>query len=417
MQVVESKQHTITNSNISVNALKVLKRLRDSGFRAYLVGGSVRDLLLGGDPKDFDIATDALPEDVRSLFRNSRIIGKRFRINHIRFAGEIIEVATFRANHDKHSHRHNHSDTGMILNDNVYGSFEEDVTRRDFTVNALYYEAEHGDLLDYENGLADIQAKTLRLIGDPETRFREDPVRMLRAIRFAAKLHFIIDDSTAEPIRKLGFLIRDVPTARLFEEVLKLFMSGYAVRSYNLLKDFGMLAWLFPDTDLSLEVARTNRLIVEALASTDQRIQAEKPVTPAFVYAALLWAPLVKEKAALESRGMTPNVALHEASMQLVSKQVLFTGMPRRFSGPMKEIWDLQFKLAKRYGRRAFSLVQHRRFRAAYDFLLLREESGEDLGGLGDWWSEFQFAEDPLRRQMVRQLQPGRRKKKSRDRV
>ncbi|MEX2489667.1 MAG: polynucleotide adenylyltransferase PcnB [Pseudomonadales bacterium] len=410
----------LSYDNISTNALKVVNRLATSGYQAYLVGGCVRDLLLGKVPKDFDVATDAHPEDVRGLFRNSRLIGKRFRIVHVHFGPEIVEVATFRAPHTARSHQSNHSDGGMILSDNVFGTFEEDVFRRDFTMNALYYDPEADAIYDLVEGVKDVEAGQIRLIGNPESRCREDPVRMLRAIRFRARLDFVIEPATAEPIRRLGFLLQDIPAARLFEEVLKLFMTGYGVRAYELMLEYDLLAWMFPDTRRTMESFPTGKLIRAALVSTDNRIAASMPVTPAFIFASFLWYPFVEEKQRLENEGVTNIEAFQIAAETVIARQQLFTSIPRRFTGMMRDIWNLQFRLPVRHGRRAERLVTHKRFRAAYDFLLLREEAGEDLNGLGKWWTEYQECDEEGRRQLVRSLPgPGsqrsrRRKKKER---
>ncbi|MBD3648934.1 MAG: polynucleotide adenylyltransferase PcnB, partial [Pseudomonadales bacterium] len=369
----------LSYDHISVNALKVVSRLADAGYQAYLVGGCVRDLMLEKFPKDFDVATDAHPEEVHALFRNSRMIGKRFRIVHVRFGQEIVEVATFRAQHSASTHEENYSEGGMILSDNVFGSFEEDVYRRDFTMNALYYDPESDSLIDLVGGVADVEARRIRLIGDPENRYREDPVRMLRAIRFRANLGFDFDPATGQPLRQLGFLLQDIPAARLFEEVLKLFMSGYGLRSYELMMEFGLFGWMFPDTRRTMDDFPGDKLVRSALASTDKRIATDLPVTPAFIFAAFLWYPFVEEKQNLEKEGMSASTASHEASGNVIARQQLFTSIPKRFTGMMRDMWNLQFRLPIRHGRRAENLSSNRRFRAAYDFLLLRAESGENL--------------------------------------
>lgn len=410
----------LSYENISTNALKVVNRLATSGYQAYLVGGCVRDLLLDKVPKDFDVATDASPEDVRGLFRNSRLIGKRFRIVHVHFGSEIVEVATFRAPHTARSHEKNHSEGGMILSDNVFGTFEQDVFRRDFTMNALYYDPERDEIYDLVDGVKDVGAGQIRLIGDPESRCREDPVRMLRAIRFRARLDFEIEPATAAPVRRLGFLLQDIPSARLFEEVLKLFMTGYGVRAYELMVEYELLSWIFPDTGRSMASFPTDKLIRAALASTDNRIAANMPVTPAFIFASFLWYPFVEEKQRLENEGITSVEAFQVAAETVIARQQLFTSIPRRFTGMMRDIWNLQYRLPVRHGRRAERLVTHKRFRAAYDFLLLREGAGEDLNELGKWWTEYQECDEEGRRQLVRSPSgPGsqrsrRRKKKER---
>lgn len=402
--------HSIQAEHISINALKVLKRLSSAGFQAFLVGGSVRDLLLGLHPKDFDVATDAHPDEVRALFRNSRHIGKRFKILHIRFGREIIEVATFRAHHDRASHEDNHTDSGMILRDNVYGTFEDDVNRRDFTINALYYQADDQKVHDLTGGITDLEKRVIRLIGDPETRYREDPVRMIRAVRFAAKLNFRIDPDTSEPIRSLSHLLNNVPPARLFEEVLKLFMAGHAERTFVLLKEYQLLEWLFPETVRALSPV-AERLITLALRSTDERIRDNKPVTPAFIFAALLWPQLQVQCKSLQASGHSPLGAFHITYPAIIDHQSSFTSLPRRYATPVKEIWDLQFRLHRRQGRRVRTTFNHKRFRAAYDFLLLREAAGDQSGDLGQWWTEFQEQDDNGKEAMIRKLSHKAKKK------
>jgi poly(A) polymerase len=392
--------HPISRSNISDSALKVMSRLRSQGYEGYLVGGAVRDLMLGNQPKDFDVATDATPEQVHELFRNSRIIGRRFKIVHVRFGREIIEVTTFRGHHDDPEEENNsrqapkhsqHAASGMLLRDNVYGSLEDDAIRRDFTVNALYYCSSDFSVFDYAHGVTDLERRQIRIIGDPEKRYREDPVRMLRAIRFAAKLDFDIEPATAEPIADLAHMLEAIPAARLFDEMLKLFMAGYALRTFTLLREYQLLDHLFPATATALEESSYALPLVEAaMRSTDQRIAEDKPVTPAFILAALLWPPTVQLRHQIEDSGETPMAALQEAAQTIVSEQIHHIAIPRRFTQPMKEIWEFQLRLQKRRGKNVNSLVAQRRFRAAYDFLLLREESGEDLDGLGKFWTELQ---------------------------
>ena len=392
--------HPISRTNISDSALKVMSRLRSQGYQGYLVGGAVRDLMLGNHPKDFDVATDATPEQVHELFRNSRIIGRRFKIVHVRFGREIIEVTTFRGHHDdtepegqrprapKHSQQ---AASGMLLRDNVYGSLEDDAIRRDFTVNALYYCSSDFTVFDYAQGVKDLEKRQIRIIGDPEKRYREDPVRLLRAIRFAAKLDFDIETETAEPIADLAYMLEAIPAARLFDEMLKLFMAGYALRTFTLMREYQLLDHLFPATATALDESPYALPLIEAaMRSTDERIAAEKPVTPAFILAALLWPPTIQLKQQIEDSGEAPLAALQEAAQTIVSEQIHHIAIPRRFTMPMKEIWEFQLRLLKRRGKQVKSQVSHRRFRAAYDFLLLREASGEDLDGLGKFWTELQ---------------------------
>jgi poly(A) polymerase len=405
---------SIEESAISINASKVVSRLQDHGFQAYLVGGCIRDLLLRKSPKDFDIATDAHPEEVRELFRNSRIIGKRFRIVHVRFGREIIEVTTFRGPHAD-EYDENHSDSGMTLNDNVYGTFEEDVFRRDFTMNAIYYEPQEKEIIDLAEGTADIKNQIIRTIGDPEGRLREDPVRMLRAIRFQAKLEFGLESELQRSIKSLGHLIQDVPPARLFEEVLKLFLSGYGTAAFDSMMQNEMYGWLFPDSKRSMENNATEDLVRLALTSTDQRIAKQMPVTPAFIYAAVLWYPFVEEKERLEQEdGVTHVAAAHEAANNVISKQQLFTSIPKRFSGMMRDIWFLQSRLPSRFGQKPDRIMEHKRFRAAYDFLLLREQAGEKTDQLGEWWTEYQEATDERKLAMKQSTGNGRPRKRKR---
>jgi poly(A) polymerase len=399
LNVIPRDKHCISRKNISDSALKVMSRLRNKGYQSYLVGGAVRDLLLGGHPKDFDVATDATPEEVHALFRNSRIIGRRFRIVHVRFGREIIEVTTFRGHHDNDSQEQqsnggNHSRqsaSGRLLRDNVYGTLEEDAVRRDLTVNALYYDSGKFEVFDHVHGLKDLESRTICIIGDPEQRYREDPVRMLRALRFAAKLDFSIERETANAISNCASLLADIPAARLFDEFLKLFLAGYAAATLDMLIEHRLLQYLFPETaDCLRRDATALALVRAAMANTDQRIAQDKPVTPAFILAALLWPVAERQAQHLQQRGDPPMVAMHSAAQQTIADAARHISIPRRFSQPMREIWEFQLRLLRRQGRRAAELVDHRRFRAAYDFLLLREQAGEDTGELGKWWTEFQ---------------------------
>lgn len=401
-------QHTVSRSFISDPAKKVLNRLNNAGYEAYLVGGGVRDILLGGQPKDFDIATNATPEEVHDLFRNSRLIGRRFRIVHVLFGREVIEVTTFRGNaataDDEDDDDRRTSEHGLLLRDNVYGNQEEDALRRDFTINALYYCIRDFTIIDYANGLEDLQNRQIRLIGDPETRYREDPVRMLRAMRFAAKLGFTLEPGTEAPIRDLAPLLDHIPPARLFEEVLKLFSAGHGEATYHLLKQYNLLAPLFPETVRALAEGQPDALIIKALQNTDQRIREGKSVTPYFLYAAMLWPALQSEWQRRQDNGEPVQQALHQAIGKVIGRQVQATSIPKRFSGPMKEIWELQVRLPRRQGKRAYVLLDHPRFRAAYDFLLVREAAGELEAGLGEWWTRFQEVDDRGREQMLSEL-------------
>ncbi|SDM47274.1 poly(A) polymerase [Franzmannia pantelleriensis] len=425
LQIIPRDQHPVSRRQFSEPALKVLYRLHNAGFEAYLVGGCIRDSLLGQTPKDFDVATDATPEQLRDLFRNSRIIGRRFRIVHVRFGREVIEVTTFRGRpgDDHGTQQSQQSEDGLLLRDNVWGNVEEDALRRDFTVNALYYNIADFSIHDWADGIRDIESRTLRLIGDPETRYREDPVRMLRAIRFAAKLDFAIAEATEAPIRELAPLLLQIPPARLFDEVLKLMLAGQALATFRLLREYGLFAMLFPEADESIaELPWAEPLIERALANTDARIQEGRPVTPAFLFAALLWPGVTQRMARLADDGMPPIPALQAASQQAVSRQLQHISIPKRFSLPMRDIWDLQQRLPKRRGKRAFQTREHPRFRAAYDFLLLREEAGELDPGLGAWWTAFQEADEHEQRRLLGKVDadpagtPGPRKRRPRKR-
>ncbi len=409
-QEIPRDQHNVSRSAISEPAKKVLSRLNNAGYEAYLVGGGVRDILLGGKPKDFDIATNATPEEVHELFRNSRLIGRRFRIVHVLFGREVIEVTTFRGNaaeaeeDSEEDDDRRTSEHGLLLRDNVYGNLEEDALRRDFTVNALYYCIRDFTVVDFANGLEDLKNRQMRLIGDPETRYREDPVRMLRAVRFAAKLGFDIEPETEAPIRELAPLLTHIPPARLFEEVLKLFSAGYGEATYDLLSKYNLLAPLFPETVQAINNGQPDELIRKALHNTDARIAQGKSVTPYFLFAAMLWPALQAEWRKRQDDGEPVQPALHQAIAKVIGRQVQATSIPKRFSGPMKEIWELQMRLPRRQGKRAFVTMSHPRFRAAYDFLLVREESGEIEPGLGEWWTEFQELDERGQERMLTQL-------------
>jgi poly(A) polymerase len=421
--IVPRAEHSISRSNISPNALKVLYRLRDAGHAAYLVGGGVRDLLLGHEPKDFDVATDATPEEVRQVFRNCRLIGRRFRLAHVFFGPEIIEVATFRgsavpAGQDGTDDDTLRTENGMILRDNVYGSIAEDALRRDFTVNALYYNIADFSLVDYAGGLADIQAGRLRLIGDDvEARYREDPVRMLRAVRFACKLGFMIDPACEAPLAELAPLMDEVPAARLFEEVLKLFHAGYGLHAFEKLRHYGLFAQLFPATEACLARQEHEFPIIfvsRGLDNTDRRILDGKSVVPPFLFAVLLWEPVRLRYQELLDGGTPWADAIALASHEVASDQQRHVAIPKRFGLPMREIWSLQPRLERRQGRRPMTLLGHPRFRAAYDFLLLRAEAGEVDPELADWWTKFQDANPSERAKLAggaKKRRPRRRRK------
>lgn len=410
-EVLNSSQHSLQRSQFSRYAVNIVERLQNAGYQAYLVGGCVRDMMLNITPKDFDVATSATPEQVRAEFRNARIIGRRFKLVHIHFGREIIEVATFRANHpqddeEEDSNQSSRNESGRILRDNVYGTLEEDAQRRDFTINALYYDPVSERVLDYANGVHDIRNRLIRLIGDPEQRYKEDPVRMLRAVRFAAKLDFGIEKHSAQPIRALAPMLRDIPSARLFEEVLKLFLSGHAAPTFEMLVDLELFEPLFPASSKALEYnpTYTHTLISNALINTDLRIKQNKPVTPAFLFAALLWPALPAKVLRAQERGMPPIAAMQEAAHELIIEQCQRIAIPKRFTLPIREIWDMQERLPRRSGKRADLLLDNSRFRAGYDFLLLRETAGEQTDGLGQWWTDYQECNDSERRDMIRDL-------------
>ncbi|HKQ82828.1 MAG TPA: polynucleotide adenylyltransferase PcnB [Steroidobacteraceae bacterium] len=434
-RIVPRSQHSISRADISPNALKVLYRLKEAGYQSFLVGGAVRDLLLGGKPKDFDVATNAHPQEVRSLFRNCRLIGRRFHLAHVRFGYEIVEVATFRAAHttmdednaiDEAGHRVLDA-RGRILRDNLYGTIEEDIWRRDFTANALYYNIEDFSVWDYCGGFEDCQAGVLRLIGDPATRYREDPVRMLRAMRFAAKLNFRLHEDTATPIRELAWMLDGVPPARLFDEVNKLFLAGSALRAFELLEEYELVEHLLPPLAAALASSQDalRRSIVEhGLRGTDERVATDKSVTPTFLFFVLLWPAILDVYASRPVPAGTEAQELQAACDIVVSRQQSRVAIPRRFTLPMREIAGLQARLARRDGRRALRVLDHPRFRAAYDFLLLRAAAGEVEQALADWWTTIQTVTAEERVALVEQTvrdapdaqQPPRRRRRRRRR-
>ena len=406
-KVIPRSEHNISRNQINENALKVLGRLKSGGYGAYLVGGSVRDLLLGREPKDFDVATDARPEQIRELFRNSRLIGRRFRLAHIRFGREIIEVSTFRAQHSDDNEEHDGRIVqGRIVRDNVYGTLEEDVWRRDFSVNALYYNISDFSVIDFVGGLNDIKAGRIRLIGNPVQRYTEDPVRMLRAVRFAVKLGFKIDSEAMKPIFELSGLLNEIPPARLFEEVIKLFTGGVALQTFEQLRHYNLFGVLFPQTDQVLaeqEEGFPRTLLIHALRNMDTRIAEDKPVAPGFLIAALLWVPMRNLVRDYMKNGLPELEAINLASDVVISKQVSRTSMPRRFSQMARDIWQLQSQLKQTNGNRPFKLLSHPKFRAGYDFLLLRAEADSSEEKLAGWWTNF------IKEKGVRQSQPSHR--------
>lgn len=398
-------RHPIIQANISKNALLVCKKLQQAGYEAYIVGGSVRDLLLGKNPKDFDVSTSATPQDVKQVFRNARIIGRRFKLVHVIFNREIIEVATFRGNQteDNSDDLHKTNDRGMIVRDNIYGTQEEDTWRRDFSVNALYYDPITDRLLDITNGVNDLEARILRMIGEPELRYQEDPVRMLRALRFAAKLDFKIEDKTASPIKKQAALITHISSSRLFDEMTKLFACGSAKQAFALLGEYGFLPLFFPSySRVSQGNAKAEDFLNHALENTDARIHANKTTTPAFLFAVLLWYPLLQRIEELKQQErMPPLVAIEHAMNDILLEQCRIIAIPKRLTSVMREIWLLQYRLGKRFGQRAFQLREHPRFRAAYDFLVLRARVGDEEENLAEWWTKFQDCDIETQQSMV----------------
>ena len=416
--IIARAEHSISRANISDAALKVLYTLRDAGFEAYLVGGGVRDLLLGQQPKDFDVSTSASPEEVKELFRSCRLIGRRFRLAHVRVGREIVEVATFRAPPAQDTDDGDGlTVNGRIVRDNVYGTLEEDAWRRDFTLNCLYYSIEDFSVVDFTGGWADLEAKTIRLIGDPETRYREDPVRMLRAIRFAAKLDFTIERETLAAIPKCADLLSEMPPARLYDEVLKLFAGGAALQSYELLRRYDLLGFLFPETDSLIredEWSSASKLVEKALQNTDKRIAEGKPVTPAFLFAALLWPPMKDDAEAAGFQGLTELQAYETAGSDVIARQVNHVAYPKRLAMITREIWGMQPRLVRQRGRRALGLMGRPRFRAAYDFLALRAEAGEPVREDVEWWTRVQEADGEERDQVL--VDNGQPQKKNRRR-
>lgn len=387
---IPREDHPVSRKLISQAALKVLYGLRDAGFEAHLVGGAVRDILAGIEPKDFDIATNAHPEQIRGVFRNARLIGRRFVIAHVRYRDEIIEVTTFRG---AITDSHERDETGRILSDNEYGTLETDAIRRDFTVNALYYDIDDYAVVDFTGGIEDVQNRLIRLIGDPELRYREDPVRMMRAVRIANKLRFQIEPASDEAIYRLAPLLREIPAARLFDEIIKILLTVDAVANFRGLRVRGLFGELFPHTEATLKRhPGFESFIVKALENTAKRIAEDLPVTPAFLYAAILW-PCVAERfvSLMQREGLHPNAALGQAADEAIALANGRVTIPKRFAVPMQEIWALQPRFDQRRGGKPARLLTHPRFRAAYDFLVLRAEVGDASKELADWWTAVQL--------------------------
>ncbi|MFO1320148.1 MAG: polynucleotide adenylyltransferase PcnB [Burkholderiales bacterium] len=416
-EVIPPAAHGVRRDQISSAARRVTDTLQQQGYKAFVVGGAVRDLLLSQIPKDFDVATDATPEQVHAVFRRSRIIGRRFRLVHVMFGQETVEVSTFRAlqaaGDDDDQVKDEH---GRLLRDNVFGNQEEDAVRRDFTVNALYFDPGTETIHDYCGGFRDVEKRTLRMIGDARERYREDPVRMLRAVRLAAKLGLDIERHTQAPMREMAALVQNVPAARLFEEMLKLLLSGHAVACVTRLRNDGLHHGLLPMLDVILEQPLGERFVMLALERTDQRIREDKGVSPGFLFAALLWHEVLAAWNAARTRGVPPVPAMHEAMDQVLSVQAEKIAIPRRFGTDMKEIWLLQWRLDQRSGKRPYRALESPKFRAGYDFLMLRCESGEAPAELGEWWTRFQDASEAGRADMLLAPEAGVRKRRRRRR-
>ena len=398
-------EHGIRREQLSTGARKVCEILQQNGHMAYVVGGAVRDLLLGIPPKDFDVATDATPDQVHRLVRRSRLIGRRFKLVHALFGDETVEVSTFRASAQppagEDSRDRQVDEHGRVLRDNVFGNRVEDAARRDFTINAMYYDPSTETVLDYHNGYADLRKRLIRMIGDPATRYREDPVRMLRAVRFAAKLDGKIEPKTRAPISALAPLIGNVPPARVFEEMVKLLLSGHARACVHKLRDEGLHHGLLPMLDVILEQPLGERFVNAALDQTDRRIVQGKPVSPAFLFAALLWHQVLAAWKQQQQAGLRPYPALDVAMDSVLEAQTDTLAIPRRLTAIMKEIWTLQPRLEANTGRRPLLVLSHPRFRAAYDFLALRAEGGEAPAELVRWWTDFQVADPEAREAML----------------
>lgn len=392
-RIYNKEEHRVNRRAISGNALKVLRRLTDEGFEAYLVGGGVRDLLLGEQPKDFDIVTNAHPNEIRGVFRNSRIIGRRFRLVHVLYGRDVVEVATFRASDNKESQQYQKSDSGFLVRDNIYGEIDEDAFRRDFTINALYYEANDELVLDYCNGYEDLQAGIIRLIGDPDERFREDPVRILRAIRFEAKLGFTIEESLLAPMQEHAELLRLVSPSRMYDEVIKLFLTGHGVESYKKLVKHNLFGLLFPATYESLKSdgELKGHLLVASLDNSDFRHYQGRNSSPYFLYASLLWAAVVDEYERLLADGMRANPAIERAANRVFNEQGAITAFPRYVKDFITELWFFQSRLtAEGVEQEVEQILRHDRFKAAYDFLLLRAvaEESEFIIRRANFWRE-----------------------------
>ncbi len=402
----------IHRTELSAAAQRTCETLKKGGYHAWIVGGGVRDLLLGLRPKDFDVATDATPQQVNKLFRRSRLIGRRFQIVHVMYGREVIEVSTYRAlTTDSQT-----DDQGRVLHDNEWGTQEEDAARRDFTINALYYDPIGDAILDYHDGVRDLKARVLRMIGDPAARYREDPVRMLRVARFAAKLGCTIEPRTRAPIAELATLLGGVPPSRLFDEMVKLLLCGRALDALHELRSEGLHHGLLPLLDVILEQPAGERFVTAALAATDARVADGRPISPGFLFATLLWQQVLVRWQQRVAAGEHSIPALMMAIDTALDEQADQLAIQKRIVSDMREIWAMQPRLERRVGQAPYRLLEHQRFRAAYDFLLLRSEVGEIEPELGKWWTDFIAADGEGRAELMAQAPKGRSGAKSKAR-
>ncbi len=418
---IPASEHGINPREIDKKARTILNSLVDAGYEAYLVGGAVRDLLLEIIPKDFDIATNATPDQIKQVLPSTRIIGRRFRLAHVHFGREYFEVATFRAPHDN-SEKGLVSREGRIIHDNVFGTLEEDAYRRDFTVNALFYDLQNAEVVDFVGGVKDLKKRQLRMIGEPDVRYREDPVRMLRAIRFSSKLGLKIEAGTEAPIREMSNLLSNIAPARLFDESLKLFHSGQAIKILEALREYKLLQYLFPEAEKSLtedidkegNEGSYTQLVYAALNNTDRRIRAEMPVTPAFLFAVLLWKRVSEGFKMYKEMGNPALQSMHSAASDAFSEQVKCISVPRRFSNMTREIWTLQGLFNFKNERRVLRFLEHRRFRAAYDFMCLRSQCGELPPSDCEWWTLIQEVDLKEKKAMCQAATPAKHSRKPR---
>ena len=402
-------EHGLVRDQVDPNAIDVVERLEDAGFQAFLVGGCVRDLLLGAHPKDFDVATSATPEQVKRVFRRARLIGRRFRIAHVRYGRHIIEVSTFRKAQAEDEDERRLADSGLILRDNVWGTLDEDAFRRDFTINALYYDPQHEEIIDFVGGLDDLEHQRLRFIGDTETRLREDPVRLLRAVRFRAKLGFELDPEIEAAVPELAEHLREIPPARLFDEVCKIFVSGRSEAAWDYLAPTRLRWALFPCCPPDDPLVRL------AMRNTDRRIAEDKPVTPGFLFAVVMWRDF-QARFTAHAEHRKPAEARAAAASETLAEQQQIIAIPRRFSQFIRDVWGLQHRLEALRPRTIAGLMEHERFRAAYDFLVLRGEAGEPVADAADWWTRYQDADHDARDAMLGELRGGAEPEKKKGR-